>query len=158
MKADIPYDELMNGKLDTKSSPPLTLKSISCFLLHMCGVNGLKIAHLQEGGELYTVRANPSSGGLHPSEIYLLLPPGVVESEDCALVAHYHPLDHALQIRATIDKAVWKELNMDKENFLLCGTSLYWREVWKYGLRGFRYSLLDAGHLLGAAADRKSVV
>jgi SagB-type dehydrogenase family enzyme len=158
IKLNLSYDDLMNAKLNTSTSAPLSLKRISCFLHHACGVTSLKICHLLEGGELYTARSNPSSGGLHPSEVYLLLPPGLVEGEEGALVAHYCHLEHALQIRASISKSVWQEMNLGNNNFVVCCASLHWREVWKYGLRGFRYSLLDSGHLMAAMAVSAKVL
>ena len=35
---------------------------------------------------------------------------------------------------------------------MLVLSSVHWREAWKYGVRAWRYSVLDAGHVVGALA------
>lgn len=144
------YTSVISGDIKAEDAHPLSLQSISNFLFYAAGVTALKYARLMEGGDIYTVRANPSSGGLHPSEIYVLLPPGVVTGEDGALLTHYKSLDHALQVRARVPTTAWDRLNLDRGSFVVCVGSIYWREVWKYGMRGFRYTLLDMGHLMAS--------
>ena len=99
----------------------------------------------------WSLRINPSSGALYPTECYLVAgevagliePPGVF---------HYAPLNHCLERRCRLSRTQWLTLS---EGFpagcLFIGlTSIYWRESWKYGERAFRYCHLDVGHAIGA--------
>jgi SagB-type dehydrogenase family enzyme len=88
---------------------------------------------------------NPSSGNLHPTEAYAVLPcleglPGG------AGVYHYAPLRHALEQRARRSLAALS----DTTGFNVALTSIAWREAWKYGERAFRYCQHDVGHALAA--------
>lgn len=94
------------------------------------------------GGQRWALRCNPSSGNLHPTEGTLICPPlpGIA-----AGVHHYRPDRHALERRAAAPFA-W-------QGGVFVGlTGIHWREVWKYGLRAFRYCQLDCGHALAALA------
>jgi SagB-type dehydrogenase family enzyme len=88
---------------------------------------------------------NPSSGNLHPTEAYAVLP--VLEGlPGGAGVYHYAPRNHALEQRAR-----WPRGNKsDAAGFHVGLTSITWRETWKYGERAFRYCQHDVGHALAA--------
>jgi SagB-type dehydrogenase family enzyme len=95
-------------------------------------------------GSRWALRCNPSSGNLHPTEGYAVLP-------DCAGLAagvyHYASRDHRLeQRRASL------EVDLPAGTFLIGLSSIHWREAWKYGERAWRYCQHDAGH--GVAAVR----
>jgi len=98
----------------------------------------------QLGPDKWALRANPSSGNLHPTEVYVVaqgfegLPDGLY---------HHEPRDHALSQRAA---GRLKGLGRDGQAGLWLGlSSVHWREAWKYGERAFRYAQLDTGHALG---------
>lgn len=93
-------------------------------------------------GSSWSLRCNASSGNLHPSEGYIILPPMDGIDEKCT-VSHYNPQYHCLEKLASFDCDV-----LDKDEFLISISSVYWREAWKYGERAFRYVNLDAGHAL----------
>lgn len=64
---------------------------------------------------------------------------------------HYVSKNHGLEIRAEMNEELWKEIKtISKELFIVGISSISWREIWKYGERGFRYSHLDVGHLLSS--------
>lgn len=86
----------------------------------------------------WSLRVNPSSGNLHPTESYVV---------DRHGVSHYAPDRHALERRCAFD-AEWP----DDDSFLIALTSIHWREAWKYGERAFRYCQHDLGHAIGAIA------
>ncbi len=90
----------------------------------------------------WALRINPSSGNLHPTEGYIILPKldGV---NSLPGVYHYAPKEHALEKRAECSDESW---NFSKDIFFVGLTSINWREVWKYGERGFRYCQHDCGH------------
>ena len=100
-------------------------------------------------GNSWALRVNPSSGNLHPTEAYLVLPtlPGV-----SAGVFHYNSYLHALEPRAEVPETLWPQIkeHLRTDGFFVALTSIFWREAWKYGERAFRYSQHDVGHALAA--------
>ena len=101
----------------------------------------------------WSLRINPSSGALHPTEGYLICGqvPGMINQPG---VFHYAPYGHQLERRASMSAEQWQTLTGGlAEPCLLFGlSSIYWRESWKYGERAFRYCHHDAGHAIGAVA------
>jgi len=98
----------------------------------------------------WSLRVNPSSGCLHPTEGYLITSPVDGLNTESA-VYHYSPLLHALEQRVNFDRLVWKDLaaQLPDNAVLIALTSIYWRESWKYGERAFRYCHHDVGHAIG---------
>jgi len=101
---------------------------------------------------VYSLRVNPSSGNLHPTETYLLvrdaedLPPGLY---------HYSVKDHALERRRAGDGfqqlgALLRHPWVEQARLVICLTSIFWRESWKYQDRAYRYCLHDMGHAAGS--------
>lgn len=93
-----------------------------------------------------------SSGNLHPTEGYLVLPR--IEGLDVAAgLYHYAPKEHGLERRAEFQAdAVDQLMAAFPPHAVLVGlTSVHWREAWKYGERAFRYCNHDVGHAIGAA-------
>jgi len=126
---------------------PLGLESVSRFLYLSLAISAWK----QYGSSRWALRCNPSSGNLHPTEGYLVLP-AIEGIGDAPGVYHYCPKDHALERRAVLRCDDWRRLMPPGcEALLLVGlTSIHWREAWKYGERAFRYCQLDIGHAVGA--------
>ncbi len=98
-------------------------------------------------GSKWSLRINPSSGNLHPTEAYLILSS---ESAKEAGIYHYNPYWHALEPRSKISVKLWSLIkdHFDTDGFLIALTSIFWRESWKYGERAFRYCNHDVGHAL----------
>jgi len=136
------------AELDHRQSLPaaeLNLDNVGLLLELAFGLAAWK----QYGPDRWALRCNPSSGNLHPSEVYLvngvteLMPQGVY---------HYVPVDHHLERRCSFDNAALS-------NALLVGlSSVHWREAWKYGERAYRYCQLDAGHALAALSYAAAVL
>ncbi|MGS5087267.1 SagB/ThcOx family dehydrogenase [Hydrogenophaga sp. A37] len=93
------------------------------------------------GPDRWALRINPSSGNLHPTEVYLVTQ-GLPDLTDG--VYHYAPKEHALELRAAFDGPA------TAPRLLVGFSSIHWREAWKYGERAFRYCQLDMGHAIGA--------
>jgi SagB-type dehydrogenase family enzyme len=105
----------------------------------------------QYGEARWALRVNPSSGNLHPTEVHLLLPAiEGVAAQACA--AHYAPREHALELRAELDGALWDALarGAPAGTLFVALSSIHWREAWKYGERAWRYCQHDAGHAMAA--------
>lgn len=101
-------------------------------------------------GNRWALRANPSSGNLHPTEGYVVLPAG--RRGLPAGVLHYAPKEHALELRCSLGRGAAEALGerLPEGGFLVALTSVLWREAWKYGERALRYCALDTGHALAA--------
>lgn len=134
---------------------PLGASLLDALLLHSLALSAWK----EHGRSRWSLRVNPSSGNLHPTEAYLLAPPIPDLSQEPALL-HYSPLLHALERRASIPADVWTTLTADlPPTAVLVGlASIPWREAWKYGERAFRYCQHDVGHALAALAYAAALV
>jgi len=126
---------------------PLSLASLSAFFRYSLSLTAWKRA----GSSTWSLRANPSSGNLHPTEGYAVVP-ALEALGDAPAVYHYAPREHALERRAVMSDEVWQGLavNLPEHSFLAGLSSVLWREAWKYGERAFRYCQHDVGHALAA--------
>ncbi|XP_050236635.1 uncharacterized protein LOC126686563 [Mercurialis annua] len=123
---------------------PICKASISQFFYDSLALSAWKTA----GFSTWSLRVNPSSGNLHPTEAYIISPP--IESvSDSAFVAHYAPKEHSLELRAKIPSDFFPKFFPDN-SFLIGVSSIFWREAWKYGERAFRYCNHDVGHAIAA--------
>jgi SagB-type dehydrogenase family enzyme len=122
-------------------SRPLTLEALGLFFELSLGLSARK----QIADSSWYLRINPSSGNLHPTESYAMLP-DFEGLPDGAGVYHYVPLEHALEQRARGTQAS----TSSAVEFYVGLTSITWREAWKYGERAFRYCQHDVGHALAA--------
>jgi len=125
---------------------PLSVDSASLFLRYALSLTAWKCVD----ETTWSLRANPSSGNLHPTEGYVLLP-ALGAIHDSPGVYHYAPKEHGLERRADVDPSVWSALMAEfpDGSFLVGLSSILWREAWKYGERAFRYCQHDVGHGLG---------
>jgi SagB-type dehydrogenase family enzyme len=128
---------------DSVAPAPLSVDSVSLFLRYALSLTAWK----QFEGTTWPLRANPSSGNLHPTEAYVLLPP-VDKLHNRAGVYHYAPKEHGLELRAHLCPSFWA--SFPEGSFLVGLSSVFWRETWKYGERAFRYCQHDVGHALGS--------
>ena len=147
--AEIVKLPLLSGNLQSKfhdlyvpgaiSPAPLDLDSIG-ILFELClGLSAWK----QYQQTRWALRCNPSSGNLHPTEGYAILPamPGL----NAGGVFHYVSRDHQFERRANIESSA-----LGGDCLLIGLTSIHWREAWKYGERAFRYCQHDMGHAIAA--------
>ena len=121
------------------------LENIAGFLELSLGLSAWKAA----GQSRWSLRMNPSSGNLHPTEGYLLIPP--LDSVQGG-VYHYNALVHALEKRARVSSELWQQIasHFGTAGFFVGTSSIFCRESWKYGERALRYCNHDAGHALAA--------
>ena len=125
----------------------LSAKTISRLFFDSFAISAWKKAE----GTKWPLRVNPSSGNLHPTEVYFLSGPvnGLLKNPS---VCHYAPLPHALELRTEFSQETWELLSsgFPEGTFFVGLTSIYWRVSWKYGLRAFRYAQHDIGHAIAA--------
>jgi SagB-type dehydrogenase family enzyme len=102
------------------------------------------------GGVEMDVRAVPSGGGTYPLELYPLLQE--VEGLRDGLY-HYNILEHSLEpLRIGIDRDIVGRVLLaqpflENANLVLFIAAVFDRTLPKYGARGYRYVLLEAGHV-----------
>ncbi|MFZ0133515.1 MAG: SagB/ThcOx family dehydrogenase [Desulfobacterales bacterium] len=145
MANDPPYDHMALYRRKTVATEPFSLSAIAGFLELSLGLSAWKAY----GGSRWSLRMNPSSGNLHPTEAHLVLPATACLA---AGLYHYNPLRHALERRAEIPADLGRQIavHVNTDGFLVALSSIFWREAWKYGERAFRYCNHDVGHALAA--------
>ncbi len=140
-----PYDAaFINGQCANQA---LNITSLSQLFYDSLALSAWK----QAGEARWSLRVNPSSGNLHPTEAYLLC--GAVEGlHHKAGIYHYAPKEHGLEQRAELTEAAWQNLSagFPEGSFFIGLSSIHWREMWKYGERAFRYCQHDIGHAIAA--------
>jgi SagB-type dehydrogenase family enzyme len=97
------------------------------------------------------LRPVPSGGALYPLELYVLalrvkgLPAGTY---------HLDPFDRVLELLeagpAKLDDAFVDAALAERAAAVVILTGVFYRSRCKYGLRGYRFALLEAGHLMQA--------
>ena len=146
-----PHDEPRSPPYETiyraGGVPPVapTLRVLSRLLEYALSLTAWK----QAGGVRWALRANPSSGNLHPTEGYVLI---ALPELGAPGLFHYAPREHALERRAEWAPERYQHLmrSLPAQAFLVGLSSVHWREAWKYGERAFRYCQHDIGHAIGA--------
>ena len=95
-------------------------------------------------------RPVPSGGALYPLELYVLAlgVEGLGPS-----VAHYNPFRHRLEVLGPLDAdragaALVDPSLVEGAAALVVITAMFWRTRFKYGVRGYRFALLEAGHVV----------
>ncbi|XP_057455381.1 uncharacterized protein LOC130746697 [Lotus japonicus] len=125
---------------------PISKSTISQFLYDSLALSAWKTT----GFSTWSLRVNPSSGNLHPTEAYIVAP-SIESLCDSPFVAHYAPKEHGLELRAQIPSGFFPKF-FPPGSFLVGLSSIFWREAWKYGERAFRYCNHDVGHAIAAVA------
>ena len=135
---------------NSEDRDPIQLDAIwlSRLLWHSVAISAWKkVAHTSNR---YSLRVNPSSGNLHPTETYVALA-GFTGVDDG--LHHYRADRHALELRSpgawTAHLAQALRIPWAAESSLIVGlTSIFWREAWKYRNRAYRYCCHDLGHAM----------
>jgi len=107
-------------------------------------------AKSSQQGQTFYYRNAASAGALYPAEIYIAaynlpgLDPGLY---------HYNIGNFSLETLRKeeilgYDQAVYPESETEKPAATFFISGIFFRTTWKYRNRGYRYVLLDAGHLL----------
>lgn len=95
-------------------------------------------------------RPVPSGGALYPLELYVL----ALAVEGLApSVLHYNPFRHRLELLGPLEvervgAALVDPGLADRASALVVITAMFWRARFKYGVRGYRFALLEAGHVV----------
>jgi SagB-type dehydrogenase family enzyme len=144
-----PLRELLVRRSSCRSFEPrpLTMADLGAVL---AGAYGVARTGAIPGVPLVLLRTVPSAGGLYPLEIYAALQ--AVEGLAAGL-HHYNVGEHTLE--PARPDAAWSELREILLTYEFCAaasavvflTAVFARSQKKYGPRGYRYILLEAGHV-----------
>jgi SagB-type dehydrogenase family enzyme len=121
---------------------PRDLEHLAVLLELSMGLSAWK----RYGANTWSLRCNPSSGNLHPTEAYVVCP--MMAGLDAG-VYHYLSLEHRLEHRAAVNDPGWSG-EFGSAGTIVGLSSIYWREAWKYGMRAWRYCQHDVGHAVAA--------
>lgn len=143
-EGDVSLERAIRGRRTIRSfdGKALSLSQVSQLLWSAQGITepvGLK-------------RAAPSAGALYPMDIYAVVGAGCVEGLDPGIY-HYRPEDHSISlekredIRRDVAGASLRQIWMAKAPLNLVITAEYGRITGKYGQRGIRYAMIEAGHI-----------
>lgn len=126
------------------AATPLPLAALAALLRAGYGVTGT----LRAGEGSQPLRAVPSGGALYPLELTVAarrverLPPGLY---------HFDPLDDALEQLRTESVPIAAATPFADAAAgaaaVIVVSGVFWRSRFKYGLRGYRFVLLEAGHV-----------
>jgi SagB-type dehydrogenase family enzyme len=137
----VAYSDVIDAGRAAAPVEPLTAAALGDVMRHALGLSAWK----QFREARWSLRVNPSSGNLHPTEAYVVT--GTIDGLSRApSVFHYAADRHALERRCEFDAGA-SALN---DVWLVALTSIHWRESWKYGERAFRYCQHDLGHAIAA--------
>jgi SagB-type dehydrogenase family enzyme len=125
---------------------PLTLAEVAKIIFYAGGVT----ARIDlPGFQQQPLRAAPSGGALYPVEIYLF---ALSVTDMNAGLYHYVPIDNSLELVREVDAA--RELAricyseaLIKSAAVVVLTGISLKSRLKYGERGYRFMLLEAGHI-----------
>lgn len=124
----------------------LRLDQVASLLHHAYGIT----RDNQDSSFPRPFRAVPSGGALYPLELYAHT--AYVEGLAAGLY-HFNPCEHSLRLMQRGDSArqigkalVQQDLATDT-SMLVFITAVFERSVFKYGNRGYRFILLEAGHV-----------
>lgn len=93
-------------------------------------------------------RTIPSGGALYPLEVYVVA--NRIEGVQAG-VHHFDPFGHSLELLAVDVERLPSALvdsTLASAPAVLAITGMFWRSRFKYGQRGYRFTLLEAGHAL----------
>ena len=144
----ISLERTINNRRTIRSftSKPLTLEQFSQLLWAAQGITG----------DRGLKRAAPSAGALYPMDIYAVVGTDGIEGVKKGLKAgiyHYKPSDHAVflvsegDLRHAVAKASLSQTWMAQAPLNFVVTADYYRITVKYGQRGMRYAMIEAGHV-----------
>jgi SagB-type dehydrogenase family enzyme len=145
---DVALADALNARRSRRSFGPghVTLLDLAT-VLHA----GYGVTQPASSDDPQPLRAVPSGGALYPLEVYAML--ARVQGVEPGLY-HFDPLRHVLEARTPGPSPVeaLKEASIYPEIVAGCAatlllTGVFWRSRFKYGLRGYRFALLEAGHV-----------
>jgi len=151
-----PFFEVIRSRRSCRAfaQRPLTLSELSSLLFSALGETGrLSIDRGDNRPVEVSLRSIPSGGALHPTRVFA----AIIQSGDPSPgIYHYHAPGHALELVKPLLEPVRSALlaaipihpdvvDLDQASAIFFVTTKFWRPRTKYGSRGYRYCLQEAG-------------
>lgn len=146
---DTNLDQVILGRRSCRNfrNEALTQQELSKLLWYSYGITDKTIYERFE----VLGRPNPSAGALYPFELYL----SIFNVEDIEPgIYHYCPIDHSLEqlkIGNFSNKLVqyfMGQYYISDASLIIMLSGITDRITWKYDVRGYRYLLIEAGHIV----------
>jgi SagB-type dehydrogenase family enzyme len=153
---DRPFSALVRARRSCRSfeQRPLTLPELSALLFGALGETGRLTTSFEDDRPVEaSLRSIPSGGALHPTRIFTV----VLQQGDLAAgVYHYDVPEHSLEFFKSLSEQEVNALfaafpihpavvNLAQASGIFFVTTKFWRSRVKYGPRGYRYCLQEAG-------------
>lgn len=146
---DTPLSEAFLGRRSVRafSGDPMSRRQLSLLLYYGSGVTASSV---DQHGVTWGLRCAPSGGALYPIDIYCAIQnadgfdPGVYS---------YDPIMHTVQIlrpgllTSELASATFLEGTIARATALIFLVANFPRTKFKYGERGYRFALIEAGHI-----------
>jgi len=142
---DKSFSELLKPCHAAPAAGGISIRDLSRILLLGYGIT----ARRQSSGDDFYYRSVPSAGALYPCELYLATQ-SVSGLED----GLYHHAIHRRDLGRlrtgfhTDPPAAGETLEAFSASITFYITAIFYRSIWKYRDRAYRYHLLDTGHLV----------
>lgn len=142
---DKPFIDILTPPDAAYAAKGISLQDISRILFLGYGIT----ARRQSSGEDFYYRSVPSAGALYPCELYLATQ-SVSGLEDGLYhhAIHRRDLDRLCTGVYTLGDAVSEPQKLFSSLITFYITAIFYRSIWKYRDRAYRYHLLDTGHLV----------
>ena len=148
-EGDSPLQELIRRRESCRGYrlAPMPLKTFAAIL--KCGYGIMRTSPLPKLGGAY-FRAVPSAGGLFPLEIYALARSVEALADG---IYHYNLRRHSVELLRPgnwfdeLDRVMVPAPFIREANLIFFLSAVFSRSQKKYGPRGYRYILLEAGHV-----------
>jgi SagB-type dehydrogenase family enzyme len=133
---------------------PLALPDLSALLFSAIGQTATLATGLEDGRPVYvTLRSIPSGGALHPTRVFVVL---LQDGDLRPAIYHYDAPTHSLELAKELTEPTHAALfaafpihpqgvDLADAAALFFVTTKFWRPRAKYGPRGYRYCLQEAG-------------
>jgi SagB-type dehydrogenase family enzyme len=143
-----PLSGLIRLRRSCRAYLPKTMPLPSVSALAAAAYGIVEVARLEDGGT-FLRRSVPSAGGLFPLELFVFLQR--VEGLSDGLY-HYDVRGHSLELLrgepiADLEPFLYPYPFIRDANLVFAVAAVFERNQKKYGPRGYRYTLLEAGHL-----------
>jgi len=153
---DRPFSELIRSRRSCRSfgGSALTMTELSALLFGAIGETGRMTASFEDGRPVeVSLRTIPSGGALHPTRAFVAL---LKEGQLDPGVYHFDVPEHALELVKPLSGSDIDTLfaafpihpdpvNLAQASSIFFITTKFWRARAKYGPRGYRYCLQEAG-------------
>lgn len=141
-------DEIIANRSSEKnySGEPITLDSISDLLAKSCGIKD-NYEDLNQSRRTY-----PSAGARYPTETYIIVLNG--DKKISEGLYHYNVKNNSLELlrkgefhQKIKDFLIFSGIDVENASMAILLTSIFKRSTMKYDERGYRYSLIETGHI-----------